>query len=121
MAFLEIFECYNSPPPKTPTLALKTSEFLYAAIEALMGLVFRGIRVRSYHLYKFIRIYLKLTKEKESSLFFNSVIAYYIDKLIREILKEFRLPEAIRSFCDDNMNGSHCRSTKNVKGGPIAE
>jgi hypothetical protein len=62
MAFLEVFECYNAHPSKTAEGGLKTSEFLYKAIEALLELVFRGIRVRSYHFYKFIRIYLKLTK-----------------------------------------------------------
>ena len=62
----------------------------------------KGIRVRSYHFFKFIKTYAKISNTGIE--FFNSVIASYIKKsLCGEYLPGYELPREIVDKCDSNI------------------
>ena len=58
--------------------------------------------MRSYHFFKFIKTYAKISSTGIE--FFNSVIAFYIKKLFSaEYLPGYDLPKEIIEHCDRNM------------------
>ena len=61
---------------------------ILSLLELMLGMVFGGIRVRSYHIYRVIKYYQRTAKEEPS--FFNAIVASYIRLCFEELITNYK-------------------------------
>lgn len=89
---LETLESQMASPNKTEVIEASN---LLGCLRIFLELVMEGIKIRSYHLYRMAKHYLKLSGEPICH--FNAVISAQIKTLFQEFLSNFtQLPELVK-------------------------
>ncbi len=78
------------------------SQHILSLLELFFELIFNKIRIRSYHLYRIIKFYQKVTQESTEQ--FNTIISQHIRVLFEEFITNYKNINEINHLCSSKKN-----------------